>query len=309
MFKMSIMKPSITNNYSVLDVTVSVFKNFTSPNNPREVNLTAWLTSDKYKSEVEAIRNLATKEERDQVKSRLPAITPSGLFSNRKESNLISHSGLIQIDIDFKENQHITNYAKLKEEVCKIVNVAYFGLSVSGTGFWGLIPIKYSDKHREHFRALFEVFKSMGIVIDKLPANVASLRGYSYDEAAYFNHNATPYDVLYKPKRQKVRVRSTYSNEDTIDSYISVIEQQRVDITGGYQEWFQIGCALANEYGSSGLDYFHRISQFHTNYNSSKTDRQFAACLKHNYRFGIATFYYYFKSYGLTLKPEFDVRI
>ena len=36
--------------------------------------------------------------------------------------------------------------------------MAYCGLSVSGKGFWGLIPIANPDKHRLHFTALKEAF-------------------------------------------------------------------------------------------------------------------------------------------------------
>jgi hypothetical protein len=88
---------------SVLNVGVSCFQNYKTTWNPVSINLMTWLTSRKYKDRVEAIRSIDDKKERDAIKSTLPGITPSGTFSYRNQSNLITHSGLIQIDIDPKK--------------------------------------------------------------------------------------------------------------------------------------------------------------------------------------------------------------
>jgi hypothetical protein len=178
---------------SVLNVQVSCFKNYDTPQNPATINLLTWLTSSKYKDQVEQIRLIGNKKERDSIKSKLPAITPSGIFSYRKESSLIQHSGLIQIDIDLTEkNKLICNWHDLKLELIKLPQIAYLGKSVSGLGYWGLIPIPNDEKnHRLYFDALNEIFlTNWGIELDDKPKNVASLRGYSFDPDAYFNHNA-----------------------------------------------------------------------------------------------------------------------
>jgi len=185
---------------SILNIDVSSFKDYETTFDPQPVNLLLWLTSKKYAEKVNAIRNEKDKAIRDTIKATLPAITPSGLFTYRAARCLVTHSGFIQFDIDFKGNSHITNYQGLKKEISKIVNVAYCGLSVSGTGFWGLIPIAYPDKHRQHFDFIFNAFKGIGLTIDREPSNVASLRGYSYDPDAYFNHRAKPLEQYHQPK-------------------------------------------------------------------------------------------------------------
>ncbi|MCG8328654.1 MAG: tyrosine-type recombinase/integrase [Chitinophagales bacterium] len=120
---------------SVLDVEVSCFKSYRS-NEPKPVNLLTWLTSDKYADQIKALRSIADKGKRDKIKSSLPAITISGSFYPiRKEEHLVKHSGLLCIDIDPKGNEHIMNFPMLKEELFKIQNVAYAGLSASGKGF------------------------------------------------------------------------------------------------------------------------------------------------------------------------------
>ncbi len=190
---------------SILSVTVSCFANYSTRNNPRDVNLLAWLKSSKYANEVEAIRQELDKQRRNKFKSALPAITPSGRFTERKEGGLVAHSGFIQFDIDLKENLHIKNYKDLKNEIAKIPNVAYCGLSVSGSGYWGLVPIAFPEKHKEHFQFMCNWFKKHGIIIDPAPSNVASLRGYSYDPNAYFNHNAETLRAYHAIHPYKVR--------------------------------------------------------------------------------------------------------
>jgi hypothetical protein len=189
---------------SILNIEVSCFADYNTPDNPRPVNLLQWLTNAKYAEKVATIRNIADKEQRDRLKATLPAITPSGLFSYRAKKNLIQHSGFIQIDIDPKGNEAIGNYRDLKKEICKISNIAYCGLSVSGKGYWGLIPIEQPDKHYQYFKLIEKWFKDKGLIIDKAPKSVSALRGYAYDQDGYFNHAAKPFKRFYiEPERSK----------------------------------------------------------------------------------------------------------
>jgi hypothetical protein len=185
---------------SPLNITVSCFKTALSTE-PKPVNLMTWLTSAKYKVQVEKIRNSKDKLEKAILKKQLPAITPSGTFSHRAINGLILHSGLLAFDIDFKGNEHINNYFDLKTQLSNVKNIAYCGLSVSGNGFWGLIPIKWPDKHESHFKGVEMAFKEMGIKIDPACKDVCRLRFYSFDPEGYFNHSAKVFTGLYEPKK------------------------------------------------------------------------------------------------------------
>lgn len=181
---------------SVLNVEVSCFRNYDTPQNPVTINLMTWLTSTKYKDKVEDLRAIDDKRDRDAIKATLPAITPSGIFSYRSQSKLIHHSGLIQIDIDLSNtNKLITNWTDLKSELINLGNISYLGKSASGRGYWGLIPIPPEPENQKfYFELLHEIFlKTWGIELDDKPKNVASLRGYSFDDEAYFNHTAKPF--------------------------------------------------------------------------------------------------------------------
>ena len=99
----------------------------------------------------------------------------------------------MQFDIDLQDNQQLQNYEDMQMLISMIKNVAYCGLSVSGRGYWGLVPIHDPAKHMEHFEALKDDFYFFGIKIDPAPSNVASPRYYSCDPNGYFNANATVY--------------------------------------------------------------------------------------------------------------------
>jgi hypothetical protein len=190
-------------NKSVLNVEVSCFKNYWEEKNPRNVNLMAWLTSNKYQNKVDAIRAIDDKAKRGKIKATLPAITPSGLFRTREtkvplQEKLIIHSGLIQIDVDNLDEGDLEH---IKKDLQTLDEIAYLGKSVSGRGLWGLIPIPPDPEyHRDYFDNLYKTFEElMGITLDDKPKNVASLRGYSYDPEGYFNHSATPFLNKSKP--------------------------------------------------------------------------------------------------------------
>ena len=288
---------------SILDVEVSCFSSYTCPERPINVNLLDWLRSNTFKDAVLKIRKCPKTEQR-RLKSALPAITPSGLFSRRSADALIQHSSLIQFDIDFQDNSHITNFDQLKLEISNIKNVAYCGLSVSGNGFWGLVPITNADKHLQHFETLCKAFLRLGISLDQKPKNVASLRGYSWDENAYFNHTAIPLQLYESPPilKQHFDCSNPGKSFQDVMQLAQIIESRLLDITQDYKAWFSIGCGLANTFGEDGRDLFHRISQFNQKYTVRKTDYQFDQCLRHNYGYTIGTIFFYCKQNGLDIK-------
>lgn len=288
---------------SVLDVEVSCFSSYTCPENPININLLDWLQSSAYLDVVLKIRGCPKNEQR-RLKSRLPAITPSGLFSRRSADALIRHSGLIQFDVDFQDNVHITNFDQLKHEISNIKNVAYCGLSVSGNGYWGLVPITKTDKHIQHFATLYRAFKDLGIFLDQKPKNIASLRGYSWDENAYFNHTAKPLELYQSPpvRKQFIDSKDLGKSFKDVMQLVQIIESKHIDITQGYETWFSIGCSIANNFGEQGREIFHRIGQFNEGYIDHKTDSQYDKCLRNRYSYTLATLFYYSKLAGIEIK-------
>jgi hypothetical protein len=192
---------------------VSMFESYLSTT-PKDVNILDWLTDATFIKEVEQIRIESDKSKRDLLKSKLPAITPSGTFRKRNEANLIEHSRLIQFDIDKLTLETIEGF---KSTIIKFPYTLYCGLSVSGSGLWGLFKISQPNNHKKHFKALQRYFEYYNIILDAAPSNVASLRGYSYDKEAYLNLDAEVFKFIYEePEISKnvniSRTSNQYSN-------------------------------------------------------------------------------------------------
>jgi hypothetical protein len=286
---------------SVLDVEVSSFSSYHSKE-PVNVNLLEWLQSNNHKTDIEKLRAVADKYKRDEIKATLPAITVSGVFHpTRKEENLKNHSRLICIDIDRKGNESIENFGELKEQLFKMKNVAYASLSASGRGYFIITPIAYPKRHKQQFRALQNDLLRYGIIVDTAPQNVASLRGYSWDEQPLIRHDAIPYRKWALPKNNKNKskaiqsftpLKNTRSTQERVEEVISNIIANRIDITNSEPDWFRLACSLANEFGELGRDYFHLISQFHPNYDVHESDQKYNHALTGRYSaITIATFF------------------
>lgn len=173
---------------------VSMFESYLSTR-PKDINLMDWLLNDKYSNEVDQIRSITDKSIRDTLKAKLPAITPSGTFTKRGESDLIKHSRFIQFDIDKLTPETIEG---VKSVVIGLPYTFYCGLSVSGLGLWGLFKINQPTNHKKHFKAMQRYFEYFKINIDAAPSNVASLRGYSFDRNHYLNENAQVFNFIFE---------------------------------------------------------------------------------------------------------------
>ncbi len=87
-----------------------------------------------------------------------------------------------------------------------------------------------------------------------------------------------------------------------IETITQRIESSGADIAPNYADWRDLGFALADELGESGRSYYHRLSRFYQNYNSTEADKQFDACLKaKGHGVSIKTFYHLAKSAGVNV--------
>lgn len=270
-----------------------------------EVNLLDWLTSTQFQPQIEAIRAEPCEKKRKKLKSKLPAIIPGGIFAPTSESrNLQRLTGLICVDIDYKDNTHISNFSELKPQFSKLPQVAYCGISASGNGYFLIIPLMWPKRFLAQFLALENDFANHGIIIDTQCKNINRLRGASFDPAPYINHRAEPYcGVLLpqppSPKKKKYKNDSNSTIQSKVEACLSNMDS---DITAGYEAWFALGCALANEFGENGREYFHAISSFNHDYKLEETNKQFTNCLKYKYKYNIDTFFYYCKLFNITYK-------
>ena len=271
-----------------LDVEVSLYSGATD-NVGTTVNLKEFLLSDAYKGIAETIRRGETAEERhrikDEQKGRIPAVTVSGLFSQRGSKNLISASGLISVDIDLKGNEAIMS--SVPNILRKLSYVAYFGKSISGDGYFAVIPIENPNHFKEHFFALEQEMKSYGITIDKSCKDIGRLRFASYDADCYYNPYATIYywevDTTQPPKASKpiYTATSTMSDAERVEQQINLLKQEGRSIPDDYDTWFKVGMSLSSTFGEAGRRYFHELSSTSPKYDKYECDRQYDEIRSH----------------------------
>lgn len=255
------------------------------------------IKNGKYKDIVEVVRSISDKKERDAYKiQHLPALTISALVNDyRSLDNIDSHSGLLNIDIDAKNNDHLkdqSDFEALRDTISGIPSVICAFLSVSGMGLTFVVKIN-PDQHEDCFRSIeWELQKNMNIRIDTGTGDVVRLRFVSYDPDMYLI-NPDDFDSapIYKPvpeylKSKKKRSGAAASEsvaltqvEHDVSYVVKQIEQHQIDITSGYTEWRNIGFAIADGLKEKGRDYFHRISQFNESYDPDDCDQQYDRCL------------------------------
>lgn len=291
------------------NITVSLFDGFKNAKPIKNVNLFEYLQSDSQKQIVEHIRSLTDKEEIKKWKAKVACITVSGVFESRNVSKLIKHSGYICIDIDANDNLQIQNFEELRDNLTKIKNIAFASLSVSGKGVFCIIPIEDTEMHKEHFEALKEIFKKLGIIIDKGCGDVSRLRCCSYDENSYFNESAIVFtqkvipNLIKKTEKsynlnnqiksnQVSQKKDINKNYNKVFSMISKLNAHNIDITKEYNDWFSIAVSLSNEFGEKGRSLFHLVSKINILYNENRTDNLFSECLKTSYKYTLGTFFH-----------------
>lgn len=187
-----------------------------------------------YKDEILVIRSLCpTLEEKLQhekdvnaMKKSLPAGIVSGVaVDGIGEHNIVERNGVIAFDVDAQDNLELYDWEAVKDEISKSPFVAYVGLSVTGLGNFGLIPIENPMKHKEHFEAIVSDFANTtfsvlqkgnteptivhGIKLDPAPSNIASKRFVSYDPQPYWNTSAQVYGKTIEPVQLYERKNTT----------------------------------------------------------------------------------------------------
>ena len=120
----------------VQDIEITVYRGVRDTQGHRST-LYDFLNNVDYDA-INELRSCNDAHKRKQIKLSLPQATISGVFApSRSADNLVRHSGLICVDIDRKDNLHISNFDTLLEDViCHIEEVVYAAHSVSGNGYF-----------------------------------------------------------------------------------------------------------------------------------------------------------------------------
>lgn len=96
--------------------------------------------------------------------------------------------------------------------------------------------------------------------------------------------------------------------EDEINRVVCEIESLSIDIAPTYDEWVNLGFALAEGCGENGRAYFHRLSKLHHDYQYETADKQFTRCLQGKRQgITIATFFFMAEQGGQTRRKQIPI--
>lgn len=227
------------------DIEITVYRGVRDTTGHRST-LHEFLNNVEYDA-INELRTTVDSERKKQIKLSLLQATISGVFApTRSADNLVKHSGLICIDIDRKDNLHIGNFDTLIDDVLRhLEQVAYASRSVSGNGYFLIIPLKYPNRHKQQFDALIRTFRDMGINIDRACGDVSRLRCQSYDLHQYINLDAKPFDGVYQEQQPIRHYTYDFNGIDAEDRVAQLCRQKRISIltsrpimmTGQRSEW------------------------------------------------------------------------
>lgn len=166
----------------------------------RSKDVSHWLDRIKngaVKEIITELRSKLTKEEKDEVKGRLTAITFGGQFNQRSKSGLKEHSGLLILDFD--KLPTFEDVLELKATLSESNYIFACWVSPSGDGLKALIKIpkvKDNDSYLTYYDAIYDSFiwvneKYGKQILDTSGKDISRLCFESYDPDIYVNLNSS----------------------------------------------------------------------------------------------------------------------
>jgi len=230
------------------------------------------IKSDEHKACISEIRSSDNLKTQTALKSRLDYVTFSGTFSTRKALGLLSHSGLICLDFD--------DIANIEDVIIRVYTDPYVCLafvSPTGKGLKIIVKIDQTDNHALAWNCTSSYFKEKHhIEADKSGKDVCRACFVSYDVNACYNPDSKVFQITKPERLPSPRSNIDIGNSELVRA-IRVVERiviERLDITGTYQNWINVGLALAT-FGEEGRALFHDVSRFYSAYQVTETDKKF----------------------------------
>jgi hypothetical protein len=156
------------------------------------------IKSSKYETDIKAIRyayHQGNKFLGDELKSKLPAFTPSGTFTTRRKAELLKeYSKIIHLDFDYIDRKDLEIiYTKINSSSYTFASF----ISPSGEGLKVFVKVNCAaHQHQEAWSQLRELyFDYIGLASDSKCKDVSCLCFVSYDENLYFNEKSEVFKV------------------------------------------------------------------------------------------------------------------
>lgn len=167
--------------------TFSSLKNTSPVANVKLIAVLNNIKNGKYKELVEPIFTELDKTVREELKSKLPLFTPTGLFEKRSIAGMIEYNGFICLDID-----NVDNIKLLKESTISLPFVYAAFITPSGKGLKVLIKTNATkETYKEVELKVSNMFCELtGAARDNHCKDISRVQYISYDPELYLNENS-----------------------------------------------------------------------------------------------------------------------
>ena len=183
-----------------------------------------------YRDEIGVIRSTADKAERSRLKrTTLPAgciscKVKTRLAGIRKEDKIQQYNSLIVLDFD-----NLEDVDAAKQDLAQLSFFWYIGLSVSGKGLFGIVPVAATDwrEHKQYFDALSRELADIGYTVDAACSDETRLRFISIDDHPYLNDNCDIYELPDESEEElpeEFRPRDI-PDDERLEMYVSLGEK------------------------------------------------------------------------------------
>jgi hypothetical protein len=152
-----------------------------------------------------------------KLKTKLPYITPYGLFSERKNEAIQSYNYITAIDIDKKDNP-VTDMGEVFKRLCSLPSCILAFKSPSGNGVKGLVKVPdnaYNQAdHYEVYKQVIQPFieKQCGCKIDQRQGVLSQPLFLTHDKDLYYNPDYTDLQLNYANVNLQVQVQTQIVN-------------------------------------------------------------------------------------------------
>jgi len=255
-----------------------------------------------YKDEVEKVRKIKDKERKRKAKAYVPAVTPSGLFSDRSDDGINTNkfSKIIVLDFDNPDNVELE---PVKMAALSIPSTIAVHTSVGGNGLAIYVLVSEWKPNTYAFARLYYELMT-GIELDKVTSNISRIRFISYDPDLVYNRIV---EELVIPEPMKIERATTTARrsltemgdeDDLAVKLMKTVIENGDDPTADFYDWFRLGCAIAATYGEAGREYFQLVSSNYAEYDRIKVDKKYDEIQKlNNFNAGKGTIIYILSKY------------
>lgn len=255
-----------------------------------------------YHKQVKRIREEPDEDKQQALKKKLPVVTLSGLFSEKKDAALIEHSGFMAVDIDKLKG----TAEELRDSLKADRYIFSCFLSTRANGVCAIVKID-PNKHRDAYRGFAKhLYDTHGVLVDPSCVNESRGRFASWDPHLWINQESLTFKK-YPPKEKKKQPLPQFVRVDS-DFEVMISALGPYNICEDYGIWHRVGNALYSGYQEQGRAYFHELSKHASTYDYETCDKQYDLIKKYqgssSKEATIGTIYYYAKQYNIPFYSE-----